>query len=157
MSKAADDDGPDTLITIDREVPLWTDVGQGENRMRVDMLACSHPGPDSGQTADPYNAIELKCLIPSKETAETFWDRRVPTDVQKLTTTKMEPKWYRNSCHLWVLAIGVHNRKFKLPPGFHSHTIPIPSRVESKDAVVIAWWRKTLDAGGILRDFSGGH
>jgi hypothetical protein len=100
----------------------------------------------------PYNAIELKCLW-KLETPEEFYFQRVRRDVEKLETSTME-KWYRQGCHLWVLALGVYRatRKFSLPAGFNSHIIPIPNQ-NREDVLVIAWWHKTLDDGGVLRDF----
>lgn len=152
MTNIAAAESSDTMITVDRERPLWTDFGQGENRKRVDIFARFETGPD--MPTHPFNAIELKCYLP-KEHPEHFFNIRVPSDVAKFTTLTMEDIWYRSGCHLWVLALGVFFdfRELALPAGFERIDIPIANRY----VLVVAVWRKTLDAGGVLGAFNAGY
>jgi hypothetical protein len=50
MLKEAAADHPDTCITVRREVPLWTNVGQGEDRMRADLLVRFDTNPGCFRT-----------------------------------------------------------------------------------------------------------
>jgi hypothetical protein len=150
MSAAADHDHPDTLTTVQREQQLWIETDQHQERQRADLLVGldPHNGPLS-----PYSAIELKCWHWQNDYLEVFYRDRVPADVKKLTTCHMKKQWYQGrGCHVWAVAIAVMrpSAAVPLPPGFHHWVIPVPNQGHQ---ITIAYWRKTVDDTGKLRDF----